>query len=194
MWSRAQPRASAGGRRGQRARARRASRSPPRSRRAHKPGGDAQECRRCAPAARSRGTSRTRIFATSVSTSANAVQSTTSTRGKDGELEPDVARMGQEDLKSRQHEHEPVVGCRGPLQIGEVAPGVLNSALRGSSSARGACRRCRPAAGPSRRRRRARRLARRVQAPPPSIRPCLRCPRRRRADRSFRRGARPHGD
>ncbi len=63
-------------------------------------------------------------MATRVSVSASAAQSTTRTSGRNGELQPDVGRVGQEDL-GREHEHEPVTGRGRPLQQGEVAAAVL---------------------------------------------------------------------
>ena len=76
------------------------------------------------PTASSHGTSRTRILATSVSVSARPRRAATSTAGRTASCHQHAVRMGQEHLR-REHEHEPVARGGPPLEIGEVAPGVL---------------------------------------------------------------------
>ena len=44
--------------------------------------------------------------------------------GQERELEPHIARVGEEDLRCHD-QHEPVAGCCRPLQVSEVAAGVL---------------------------------------------------------------------
>ena len=139
-----------------------------------------ERCRSCAPTqaglrsraarrrrrrASSRGTSRTRIFANSVSISASAAQSAMITSGSSDELPPRVGGVGQEDRRGERRARasgvlqRPTAGRRGR------GPRTRAAAPRGSSSARGACRGCRPAGGRSRRPPRARTRPRPARAP-----------------------------
>ena len=77
-----------------------------------------------APTAISRGTSRIRIFATSVSVTASATQRSGERDRQQRELPPGAVRMRQEDLGG-EHEHEPVPRSERPLEQGQVAAGVL---------------------------------------------------------------------
>ena len=117
------------------------------------------------PAASSRGTSRIRIFARRVSTSASAAHSTTSATGSQSELPP-RRRPGGAGRPGRRARARASGGPRPPT-AGRRGRGPRTRAAgpRGSSSARGACPGCRPADAPSPRSRRARTRPPRARAP-----------------------------